>query len=170
MVICCNEIFWTAVGGIATAIYAVFTLFLWINSKRILDQTQKLHETDSRPWVQIKQPSQRLAPGERGTVIDVEITNLGKSPARIASWFLSWIDSDGIEKHSEKIHQTVLLPSESEKKGFLFQIEPGSNIPSELTIEVNYSASGPENYISSAKYYYAGGFDFLLVTLSRLYV
>ena len=136
-ILCESVVDWTAtgamIGGIATGVYAIFTLFLWLTAKNDLKQTKqlhqdninltkKLHEADSRPWIQVKniQISHRggavlindivdkvvsnkvdttylteesLAQALREEwIAEVEISNRGKAPARVLTWHVSWID------------------------------------------------------------------------------
>ncbi len=139
------------VGGIATALYAVFTLLLWINSKKILVQTQKLHEADSRPWIKVKDFQIRRRGGaipfnkavdkvvkrevdethltaeslnrvlREEWIAEIDIANIGKSPARVSVVHVSWIEQkEPLEKKcSADNFQTVVMPGESVHQSFV---------------------------------------------------
>src|ERR1043165_8397660 len=82
------------IGGVATAVYAIFTWLLWKNSKEILLETQRQHREDYRPWIRVQNfKLRRRAFGNQLIwCVETDIVNWGKSTARITAWHVSWID------------------------------------------------------------------------------
>ncbi|MEI8134782.1 MAG: hypothetical protein WCH46_06850 [bacterium] len=144
-------------GGIATAIYALFTLFLWLTAKKDLDQTKKLHLADSRPWLE----AQLIAVKYRGvdpldymqSGVQVMAYNHGKSPARIVSWQVGWSD-DGINKFwSPRSKQTVIMPHSSMDEVFPVT-EIRANERRLYIVNLTYHSGASENYVTTVEYIY----------------
>ncbi len=144
-------------GGIATAVYAIFTWRLWRTAQKDLDQTKKLHLADSRPWLEAQLVDVKF----RGTDpldyvqsgVQVRVHNHGKSPARIVSWQVGWSD-DGLNKSwSPRSKQTVIMPHSSMDEVFPVS-ELRANERRLYIVNIIYHSGLHEKYETVAEFVY----------------
>lgn len=76
-----------AIIAVASTLYAVFTVFLWLATKRQAKITQRMFEASQRPWVSITVPSPTR--DDRRIQWDFWLENKGTVPAVLTAWHVS---------------------------------------------------------------------------------
>ena len=78
-----------AVTAIVTAVYAIFTIFLWGATRRQANLTREIFEATHRPHVSIE--PRVLHPAHPGFIrLEMHLRNHGSVPAQITEWAASF--------------------------------------------------------------------------------
>jgi hypothetical protein len=99
-----------AVTAMVTAIYAIFTVLLWLATKRQATLTQRIFEASNRPYVSLHM--QEHGPKTLDVVsFTVLIQNVGSVPAKVIKWEVSatLMGLDPVEQvEGQKVLETLV--------------------------------------------------------------
>ena len=79
-----------AVTAVVTAVYAVFTVLLWLATKRQATLTQQAFAATNRPYLSVRIEWSEIAVGVNDVVeVQAIVENVGTIPAEITKWEVS---------------------------------------------------------------------------------